>query len=457
MGSFVNIRVASLNCCGLNEKCKRRSLFEYLERSNFTVILLQETKFDPSQHQEIVQEWRRGPILLNSVFGKKCGTAVLFNTHVKISNDIYDQSSRIISVDFEIGGNRFHLVNYYFPNKVTERFTFIQSTYKYVMSYYPVIWGGDFNMTTNSRIDRWPPSATNDSHSHVLERAIDTFNLRDSCRVIYPDKKLYTYKKGSDGNLSMSRIDKLLISKHFNIIDYFQEDYIPSDHEIIVTQLQHQSVLVFGRSPWRNNTKYFKYDNFLEKFKILWNNLKTSKSYLYYGNFNKWWNKVKYDVKVMLINFGKDSSRADKRNIGMMKHSLSQIQKAMVDYPWNKIIVKQYFEYKNKIRIKQINLVKEKLFKEGVNKFLFGDSPTKEFFDTFKRRTNPDSKIIYKMKNENGLVKSTTKEILDIARTFYQNLFSAKNIPQNDHLDDMFLGGVNKISDEAVILLLTNR
>ena len=51
----------------------------------------------------------------------------------------------------------------------------------------------------------------------------------------------------------------------------------------------------------------------------------------------------------------KDSSRADKRNIGMMKQSLSQIQKAMVDYPWNKIIVKQYFEYKNKIRIKQIN------------------------------------------------------------------------------------------------------
>ena len=97
MGSFINIKVASLNCRGLNDRTKRKSLFEHIEKSDYTVILLQETKIDPSQHRDIVREWTKGPILLNSIFGKQCGTAVLFNTsQVKVSNDIYNQDSRVI-------------------------------------------------------------------------------------------------------------------------------------------------------------------------------------------------------------------------------------------------------------------------------------------------------------------------------------------------------------------------
>ena len=148
MGSFINIRVASLNCRGLKDRVKRRGLFEELEKSNYTVILLQETKFDPSQHREVVDEWKKGPILLNSVFGNKCGTAILFNVNVKILNDIYDQESRIISVDFEVDGSRFHLLNSYFPNDGPARYKFIQSVYKYAMSYYPVVWGAGIQLGT---------------------------------------------------------------------------------------------------------------------------------------------------------------------------------------------------------------------------------------------------------------------------------------------------------------------
>ena len=454
MGSFFNIRVASLNCRGINDRAKRVSLFNLLADSNYTIILLQETKIDPSQHHEVVSEWKRGPILLNSVFGKKCGTAVLFNTlNVKIVNDIIDQESRIISVDFEMLGSRFHLVNSYFPNDGPQKYRFIQSMYKYVMSYYPVIWGGDFNLTTDNKIDRWPPKPVNDSHSHVLERVLETFNLEDCCRVLYPDKKWYTYKQVRSGECSMSRIDKILSSKHFKRVAYSQEDGVDSDHEIIMAQLQYQSIAVFGKGLWRNNTKYYKGENFLEDFKMFWNNLKATKSPKYYGNFNKWWNECKYDTKVMLIQLGKKNSQSTRREIGMMKNSLDQVRRAMTQYPWNKIIVKQYFEYKNKIRIKQLKHQKEKLFKEDVNKFLFGDSPTKEFFETFKRRTDPSSKFIYQMKNEKGSVKTNTKEILEIGQRFYQNLFSVKNVTQNNFLEEFFFRYVNTISDEFSELL----
>ena len=91
MSSLINIKVASLNVRGINDSIKRKLLFETFKNSGITIILLQETKIDPSQHLEISNEWQNGPIFMNSVFGKKSGTIVLFNTfQVKILNEIYD-------------------------------------------------------------------------------------------------------------------------------------------------------------------------------------------------------------------------------------------------------------------------------------------------------------------------------------------------------------------------------
>ena len=82
-----------------------------------------------SQHIEISNEWQNGPIFLNSVFGKKSGTIILFNTfQVKILNEIYDNDGRVIVLDVEIMGVKFHLVNFYVPNENNDRFKFFQNS-----------------------------------------------------------------------------------------------------------------------------------------------------------------------------------------------------------------------------------------------------------------------------------------------------------------------------------------
>ena len=135
MGSFINIKVGSLNCRGINDSCKRRVLFDLCEKSKFTVILLQETKLDPTQHLDIEKEWKNGPILFNSVFDKKSGTIVLFNTfQMHVLNDVYDKCGRVISLDVEILGSKLHIVNFYMPNDSKEKLLFIQSSYKFIMS-----------------------------------------------------------------------------------------------------------------------------------------------------------------------------------------------------------------------------------------------------------------------------------------------------------------------------------
>ena len=350
MGSLVNLEIASLNCNGLTEPAKRKVIFEFFERSNYLIVFLQETHFDPSQHCDIIKEWTNGPIFLNSVFGKVCGTEILFNTfQFKIKNDLYDLESRVISVDIEFYGNRFHLVNSYFPNENSKKLEFIQNSYKYVMSNFPTIWGGDFNLTDDNLIDRWPAKSTQDTHTGFLKKVVETFNLVDSCRFIHPNQPMYTYKRQNKGSCSMSRIDRLLVSKHFDIMAFDKHDCELSDHELISVQVQFQSKMVFGKRPWRNNTKLFKSDSFLDNFESFWTNLKVKKCALFYGNINKWWNEAKYDTKRKLMTLGKSFSLYERREIDMMKNTLNFLLEMLNLNPNNKMHIKQYFEYKKSL------------------------------------------------------------------------------------------------------------
>ena len=123
----------------------------------------------------------------------------------------------------------------------------------------------------------------------------------------------------------MSRIDKIFAGKHFTIVSYNQKECELSDHELVSTHLQYQGKMVFGQRPWRNNTKYYKTDDFLEKFTIRWEQLKVKKRSMYYGNINKWWLEAKYDIKRMLMSYGKEASIQERREINMMRHTLDTL------------------------------------------------------------------------------------------------------------------------------------
>ena len=116
--------------------------------------------------------------------------------------------------------------------------------------------------------------------------------------------------------------------------------------------------------------------------------------------------------------------------------------------PSSKIHVKQYFEYKNKLSSRQMKTAKEKILKHNANEYFFGDRPTKQFFENFKRKTDPSSKVIFKMKDENGILKYETNEILEIGRQFYKNLFAEKGFRVNQSLKDVFFANVKCLPSE---------
>ena len=454
MNSLINISVSSLNVRGINDPVKRRLLFNSFEKSKTTIFLLQETKLDPSQHLEVSNEWKNGPIFLNSVFGKKSGTIVLFNTfQVKILSEVFDNEGRVIALDFEILGNKFHLVNFYIPNDNAPKRQFIQNSYKFIMSNFPIIFGGDFNLTVDNTVDRFPPRRVADTHSGLFKNVVQTFNLVDVCRSVYPDKLLFTFKISQNDSCVMSRIDRLLVSKHFRILKYEQNVCEYSDHECITAHFQFESQMVLGKSFWRNNTKLFATEGFEDKFKNFWEQLKNKKRALYNGNLSKWWLEMKYDLRRMLTSLGKSNSVFENREINMMKHTLDTLLQVMTNHPNNKSCVKQYFDYKKKLSSKQLNLAKQKILKDNAEKCFFGDRPTKEFFEIFMRKSDPKAKIIFEMKDSNGTTYRNTHDILEIGRKYYQDLFSEKQLSPNPGLEEQFLNCVKQIPPEFLDML----
>ena len=126
----------------------------------------------------------------------------------------------------------------------------------------------------------------------------------------------------------------------------------------------------------------------------------------------------------MLIILCKSKALYERREINMMKNTLNFLLELVTINPKSKIHSKQYFDYKKKLSKRQLKMAKERILKDKTEKYFFGDRPTKEFFENFKRKSDPNSKLIFEMKDKNEVIKYETHEILEIGQEYYQNLTS---------------------------------
>ena len=190
------LHVASLNVRGINSRYKRLLVFDHFKTSKFAIILLQETKTTFRNENKIKREWHNHKIIINSTKSENAsgGCMILFNSHnIIVLDTILTSDGKCIVVDFELNGSRYNLVNAYFPDTSDQK-AFILSLYPLVSSQYPIILGGDFNLALNSNIDRYPVRNYKDAHVTDLESLIDTFDLHDACRKLYPFRPFYSFR-----------------------------------------------------------------------------------------------------------------------------------------------------------------------------------------------------------------------------------------------------------------------
>ena len=434
--NLCTLRIGSLNCQGLNGYYTRIALFDYLKNTNLSIIFLQETKLKPENELDYIREWHNHKCIFNSRTGGKSGTAILFNLDsIKMipTSKMIDLDGRVIAVDIVLFGDRFRLLNSYGPNEHQRKITFLERLYVYFGTGVNIIWGGDHNIATDSRIDRFPPHLSNDHGRTEFLQLLNTFDLVDNCRSRYPNGTFYTYRKG----LVRSRIDKICTSSELIINEYSHEDTSFSDHDLVMSKISYVSCFDRGPGIWRNNIKYLGDEDLVQNLSLVWRICQGDP--IVHSNLPKWWQDTKYKIKMTYINFSKQKGVLARRAAQMREQGLQNIIIALNNNPYDKKLATEYTRVKKHVVNLRIKETKERILKSDAHYLMHGDKPTKKFFDEFRNRSEAHS--IRALKNDMGVEVTDIKDILHIAENFYKGLFSSQDIQQNEA--DVFLAGIS--------------
>lgn len=235
-------------------KRKKSEVLHQLSLFQADVVFLQETHVGPDRIYStgcIKIESLEGDYAMTAftVFKASArGVAVLFKKNLEFGGFKVDSDSkgRYIIISCQIWGREFVFINVYNSNDEKLKFT----EFPYLSSQIPpsayLVIGGDFNTVMDSDLDR-TSHLRNRSHKktfNALQQFLDTFNLVDVWRCVYPEVKNFTFcdVKGQ------SRLDYFFVQSHMlarvtacdiherpHYLD--KEDYI-SDHAPLSIQIQ---------------------------------------------------------------------------------------------------------------------------------------------------------------------------------------------------------------------------
>lgn len=246
------LTVLSWNVKGFNRK--KSEVLHHLSLLKADVVFLQETHTGPDRIYStgcVKIESSEGDYSMTafSVFKASArGVAVLFKKNLECGGFKVDCDSkgRYIIISCQIWGRDFVFINMY--NSNDERIKFTKFTYLFSQlppSAYLVI-GGDFNTVMDSDLDR-TSNVRNRNHRkslNALQRFLDSFNLVDVWRCVYPEVNSFTFfdARGQSRldyfflqSHNLARVTACDIHKRPQYLD--KKDYV-SDHAPLSIQIQ---------------------------------------------------------------------------------------------------------------------------------------------------------------------------------------------------------------------------
>ena len=213
MDNKPNIIFRGLNVRGLKDYKKRLNMFDWLKGENRDeknalvahVNILSETHCNlPQVAEKWGKQWSSNP--QNSLFSlgtaRRKGVAILINDKLresfpdmKISHIKIDSRGRFIKCILTINECKFRLLGVYAPNNPLARIQFFLDLAEIIddgVDDAENVFGGDWNCTQNTRLDRYNCVAQNDSGRSNLEYLCHLFDLEDIWRRHFPAELEYT-------------------------------------------------------------------------------------------------------------------------------------------------------------------------------------------------------------------------------------------------------------------------
>jgi exonuclease III len=230
-----------LNCKGLNNPDKRKSLLELTKRDD--IICLQETH----STEDSIQEWlefKRKRWLASHGNNRSRGTITLNRTNIVWSEESSWQG-RITSTIFNtLFGKKLRIINVYAPNVNGSKASiacykeFTAKITEILDDPMPTIIGGDINIIMNPALDAGSrnPSSHFPQLVDAWDQLLTKYNLKDAWRELHPDEQTYTFTPGGEqGRQIYRRLDYIFMSDELlNWIDRIDMAHTHiSDHKFM--------------------------------------------------------------------------------------------------------------------------------------------------------------------------------------------------------------------------------
>ena len=417
------VRLATLNAKGLNEKEKQLAILQLLKEKRVNIALIQETNLNIKKEKCFENLWESTSCVFNAGPNQSGnGVAIVsLDPNIIISHAYSDCKGKIISADILIHKEKFRLINVHFPNrdggKCTDQKKFIESLDIHLQSKDPVIIGGDYNFVENPSVDRYPaPKRNADPTGKLWNEFCNIYDLRDTHIMKCRKPKFFTWRQGK----SAASLDRFYVDKNVNIRNIEKYDCTSSDHDLVINELDISHGKRRGKGVWKCNNKVFEMSEFKIDLGVVFAREQMSPEFR--TSPVTWWIKIKNKIKTLCIKYSKILQQKENEEKLKLENEVNKYKNAM----GNENYEKKYYIAKRKLNDFILKNVKEKLNKQRYRNFGKNYFTTKEFFRQFRKKRR-DAQI-EKLKNKDGIVKTNTSDLLEIAKDFYTELYRKRNV-----------------------------
>lgn len=448
---MASLRVDSLNCKGLGNRQKRRSIMEHFQKVGSDLVLLQETHTTFTSSKQYGREWKRmAPqrhrSMWNSHTNRSCGVAILIadTSTTQVIDCQTDPNGRVITLKFKINDHTYQAQSVYAPTAPEPRPQFFENLGAFLYPDATTITAGDFNMVENPDKDRCGGTVTTAHTRGVAELTAlrHQEGLIDVWREKHPSLSVFTWS--SPNNLIHSRLDRFYLDRTVRD-DFLTQTHTHnpwSDHRIVTLTLQ-----VKDRDPargsgyWKLNTSLLEDEEYVGTIGELitaWDQRKAE-----YDSIQAWWRDLKVRVKLVSVELSVRRNRERREKLVALQ---KLVDRENADENPNGQYITDTLE-----QIAALNEYRHRgsMVRSREKLIIDGEKPTRYFYA--QERTKKIKSTITRLRAKRtgsglatgpGDTLTDTQDILSEINTYYTTLFSKQTLDTN--LQDELLRNVTK-------------
>ena len=175
-----------------------------------------------------------------------------------------------------------------------------------------VIFGGDFNLFFNSKLEAsgGNPSFKHHSVGKLIELK-EKYNLNDIWRIRNPKRKVYTFRQNHSSGFLQRRLDYFFVSNNMQefVIDTKVLPAYLTDHSSLLISYSSYNDIEKSAGFWKFNNSLLSNKKYTDSLQKLISDMKTKLNSNDFDDFQIKWEFLKYQIRKFTIDFSKCLAR----------------------------------------------------------------------------------------------------------------------------------------------------